>query len=646
MARACWRRSCRRRIGYSRAYRPRRGCRDSIGHEGAGHGSRATGSPPCGPSWQPRAWMASGSGPGLSRPTLGQRHGWSFHGETSSSSRVGIGARPGDPHGWLTSPPLRSPGPPCRRDTRIVARPLWRRSRRLEGCHGVRSRWWSPRNCLEPGTGRLIDAIAGTGVPVTEIQPASPSGGDLGRIQRLLAGDAPEALDGDGSVLVIHGDTEISAADALASWLAVGSAVEHERTVFMLGAATGVLDAALARRRLPRFCHSPASPSRTALQVLPLAFATRWAPFDPFALMELLLLPQGPVPRSVSASLAKALSEAPGRGSAAWTGALDEATRRRRTKFERDGLAGGALTGRLREDTDRWGAWVRATVHDPLVGMPADEARRVCGMVAGWAARSGPADPLRMQAAAIASELSAAIEQLGESFLPRALLSRMIDEAVGPGVPDPAAEAEACTWSAVHSPGAFWATADTVVWWAPSGAVTPRSGPWTLAEVEELAGSDCCVRNGAMSVAAASRAWRQPIMHAARQVVLVVSKTLDGRVPDEHPLMHELRSVLRDARGVVLRAEDLLRGASDFGGRQCARTLTEVRLLPVPSACGPPWPPWRRQRLPRRLPWKSCSGAAWPGHSNTRRASGGGRARRSRWATASSASSPTLSPEM
>ena len=41
------------------------------------------------------------------------------------------------------------------------------------------------------------------------------------------------------------------------------------------------------------------------MQVLPLALAVRWAPFDPYRMLELLLLPDGPVPRDVGRELAR-----------------------------------------------------------------------------------------------------------------------------------------------------------------------------------------------------------------------------------------------------------------------------------------------------------------------------------------------------
>jgi hypothetical protein len=440
-----------------------------------------------------------------------------------------------------------------------------------------------PFDALTPGLRRIVNAIGACGINVSQTQPVSAVAGDLGRLKRLLAGGEQERLAGDGSVVVVHADTEAMAAEALADWTIAGNEGEHAGTVFVLDAPSGILDAAFARRGLPRFGYSRPSPARAALQVLRLAFATRWAPFDPFSLMELLLLPGGPIPGEVARVLTRRLAETPGRGGPVWTSALEEAQALRRARFEGEGLEGAELARRIKKDTDSWRAWVLPTVHDPENGMPVQDMLQVCSAVAAWAVRTGDEDSLRMRAAGSASDLASAVLELGESFIPRRLLSRMVDEAIGPGMSDPASEAESAPWSAVHSPGAVWGEADTVVWWAPSGALAPRSGPWTKAEADSLADCGCTVADAATSMAATAHSWRQPILNARRRVILVVSKTVGGEEGDDHPLMHELRASLESAPpGVVFRAEDLLAGSRDVAGRRCGRMPMDRASLPAP----------------------------------------------------------------
>ena len=435
-----------------------------------------------------------------------------------------------------------------------------------------------------PGLRGVVGGMRACGVEIRRCESIAPSSGDLGRLQRLLAEGRQEDLVGDGSVVVMHADTEAMAAEAVADWTSAGNSEEHAGTVFVLDAPSGTLDAAFARRNLPRFGYSRPSPARAALQVLRLAFAVRWAPFDPFSLMELLLLPGGPIPRDVAGVLTRQLGETPGRGGPAWTAALEKARALRHARFEEEGFDGAQLSKRMRSDTESWWAWVMPTVHDAEKGMPIQEVLQVCSAVAAWAVRTGDGDALRMRAAGAASDLASAAAELGESFLPRLLLSRMVDEAIGPGMSDPRSEAEAAPWSTVHSPGAVWDAADTIVWWAPSGALAPRSGPWTKAEAHALADCGCAITDGATSMAAAAHSWRQPILNARRRVILVVSKTVGGEEGDDHPLMHELRASLECAApGVVVRAEDLLAGPQAIAGRRCGRVPTARASLPVPS---------------------------------------------------------------
>lgn len=441
-----------------------------------------------------------------------------------------------------------------------------------------------PADVLAPGLRRIVDALGACGVEVRQRDAIAPASGDLGRLQRLLAEGEGERLVGDGSVVVVRADTEAMAAEALADWTDAGSQHEHGGTVFVLDAPSGTLDAAFARRNLPRFGYSRPSPARAALQVLRLAIATRWAPFDPFNLMELLLLPGGPIPRDVAGVLTRVLAETPGRGGPAWTAALAEAEALRRERFEKEGLVGAQLAHRVGRDAESWRAWVLPAVHDAETGMPTQEVLQVCSAVTAWAAQSDDGDALRMRVAAAATDLASAAIDLGERFLSRRLLSRMVDEAIGSGMSDPASEAQAAAWSAVHSPGAVWDAADTVVWWAPSGTLAPRTGPWTKAEANALADCGCAIADGAKSMASAAHSWRQPILNARRRVILVVSKTVGGEAGDDHPLMHEMRALLNDAPpGVIVRAEDLLTGPQEIAGRQCGRVPIARVPLPAPA---------------------------------------------------------------
>jgi hypothetical protein len=438
-----------------------------------------------------------------------------------------------------------------------------------------------PREQVPGAWQRLLDRLAACGTEITERPQPKPVAGDLGRVQRVLSGGSAEALSGDGSFVVLAADTEAMAADALAAWLAAGTEAENERTLCVLASGTALLDASLRRLHLPRFRALPASPNRAVLQVLPLAFAIAWAPFDPFRLLDLLQLPRGPVPALVAHRLADALAEAPGRNNPAWVAALQEAMTARREQFAARGLAGAALEADAKRDTALWRDWVEGTLFDPAGGMPVAEALRLCGRVASWAMRRSD-DKLRSQLAGIAAELSDAIGACGAARLPRPLLTRMIEQALGTGGDDPAAVAEAAPWSAVLSPGAVWGPVDTVVWWAPSAPPLPPQSPWTASERKALASAGCVLDPMARAVSTASRGWRQPVLQARRQVLLVLPRWIAGGEAAPHPLLHELRSVLAASPAVTVRAEALLDGPSRVAGRSLPRAaVPRLALAPV-----------------------------------------------------------------
>jgi hypothetical protein len=79
------------------------------------------------------------------------------------------------------------------------------------------------------------------------------------------------------------------AAEALAAWL--GADVSNNDILFLVQSNGGVLDNALHRHGQPKQGGGERSPWRAALQLLPLALATRWTPFDPHRMLEFLTAP-------------------------------------------------------------------------------------------------------------------------------------------------------------------------------------------------------------------------------------------------------------------------------------------------------------------------------------------------------------------
>ncbi len=442
------------------------------------------------------------------------------------------------------------------------------------------------RACLSPGPRRLLEALAERGVAIAETAAPEPAGGDLGVVQRALGGETGGVLAGDGSVVLLRSSTELMAAEIVAGWCAAQSEAARRETVFVLGGPTGWLDAALRRRGLPRFGLTAPSAMRAALQVLRLAFETRWAPFDPRAMLELLLLPGGPVPVAVARRLARALAEAPGRDGRIWAEALAECPAIRRQSLERRGLEGKALEAKLARDEARWRDWVMAPVLDPARGMPAQDVQGVCARVSAWAASragEGEAGALYRVAAAAARELGATAAETGLAFLPAPLIGRMIDEILGEGIADPAGAVEAAPWSHVTDPGAVWGEAERVVWWAPAIPAASAGDLWTEAERGVLAAFGCAPARERDRLAGAASGWRRPALQARRQLILVVPEPVGAEEAETHPLLHELKPLLdRAPAGIVVRAEEVARDRLPLAGCDIETAPIETLALPRP----------------------------------------------------------------
>jgi len=142
-----------------------------------------------------------------------------------------------------------------------------------------------------------------------------------GDLALLASGAADAKPSGDGSVVLLSADTEICAGEAVAARLASQGEEDRRHVTFVLGKETDLLDHSLARHGLPRLGVSAPSPHRALLQVPPLAYSLAWEPPDPNRLLDVLLLPTSPVPRSVSRDLAKVVAENPGIGGREWVDA-------------------------------------------------------------------------------------------------------------------------------------------------------------------------------------------------------------------------------------------------------------------------------------------------------------------------------------
>lgn len=355
--------------------------------------------------------------------------------------------------------------------------------------------------------------------------------GDLGLLQESLLKSeaASRPLIFDGSLACLRSQTCGEAADALAAWLgAAGS--PNEDILFLVQSNGGILDNALHRHGQPRQGGGERSQWRAALQLLPLAFATRWAPFDPQRLLEFLAAPLCPVHPVMARYLAHALEQSPGIGGVDWNLALDRC--RRWSESREDGR-------QLLEDLAFWAEGER---WEPSSGLTVEAVQALCLRIAQWAGRAmlpGTVDILPT-AAGLARELAETVCDSGMTMIPKPQLDRMLDSVVGAGA-SLGCEAEASSWSKVSHPGQIRDHAGTVVWWNfCSGGPGFQRLPWTLAETAALKSAGVTLDDHLTRRRLEVSAWRSPVLHARSRLVLVMPRRDRGEVAAPHPFWEDI----------------------------------------------------------------------------------------------------------
>ncbi len=446
--------------------------------------------------------------------------------------------------------------------------------------------------CLEDSSAhpllwrRVLEDLAACGVAVAP--PAagerSADGSDLSRVQRFLAGEGPEPLAGDGSFCLVEADTTLAIAEAVAEWLAAGDTAALGGTLVLAPSGdTALLDQALQGRGLPALGLSASSSYRGALQVLPLAFACEWAPFDPKVLLSLLMLPSTPVGSRTARHLVEALAREPGLGGEAWREAWGKVRQDLIERFEGQTDAEREIAKRLARIVE----WTRFSGADRATGMTVAQIRTVADRVGTWARRmdAGRGDPLLMALRSAASTLSAVVEVFGQARVSAHLLDRIIAQVLASGGRNPDHVATAGALRVVRDPGAVWSGVDRIVWWEFQGnGERVRPSPWSLSEAAALVQAGCVLETQAARSSRASLAAVAALRHARRQVLLVRSARSGDEETTSHPLAHQLHPLLAPAGDRLrFRAEALLASPSaTIAGRNIPRLGEAMRALPTP----------------------------------------------------------------
>uniref|UniRef100_UPI0005EB94E1 PD-(D/E)XK nuclease family protein n=1 Tax=Desulfonatronum thioautotrophicum TaxID=617001 RepID=UPI0005EB94E1 len=437
----------------------------------------------------------------------------------------------------------------------------------------------------------LFQILSSTGITRATLQPVMPeTSGDLGLLQRAFQTKVrPEkSASGDGSLLLIAGQTEAEAAEALAQWLAADDQANRD-VLIIKGMGSRLLDEALHARGLPRLGSDSGSRWRAALQVLLLAIKNAWLPVNPQLLLEILTSPSSPIPRWAGRHFVDALKKHPGVGGELWTKAREAAVLEKQQRLEQEGLPTAKATRKMREFQAALDFWLGGRRYDPQTGMPAAEASRICAEVARLAAARGghTGDPLLVAAMSQAKDLEEAIKASNQKSITRPQLKRMVDEVLQFGGTTPGLEAEAATWRCVKSPGQIWAPTKTIVWWRFLDQSQSRSThAWTKAEQKVLAGAGVFLEEAREQRFRQARLWKQPVLMAGQQLLLVMHRTEAADKTALHPLWDEIKQAVApkdfDERVITVEARELRhRETMTFGPGQDARLIRRSRYVPL-----------------------------------------------------------------
>lgn len=375
-------------------------------------------------------------------------------------------------------------------------------------------------------------------------------------------------LDTKAKLTLIKSDTEITAAEILTAWLGAKKE-ENNKIVFILGKDTALLDHHLRYSGLPRLGNSIVSPHRSLLQILPLAFALAWDPPNPISLLDFLLLPVSPIARFAAQKLAAVISRNPGIGSDEW----NEAWKKIEIILSE---TEGSDPDKNKKNLKLWREFLEPERFDPSVGMTKAAARKLIGRVSSWATQRSKVvdDPLLKVLVFVTSDMERAIEATQEDRLDRVLIERMLEQAIGTGVADPQAMAEAAPWRSVSHPGGIWGEAKTIIWWNFSD--TSETSPkivWNDQERQALRDAGCPLDDPENGLNLLADAWQRPLQYALKDLIFIRPEFIGGDPGAIHPLWHSLVANNKNLeKEISVKAETVLNEESSIlAGRILSR---------------------------------------------------------------------------
>lgn len=454
---------------------------------------------------------------------------------------------------------------------------------------------------------RVFALLSERGVRVEHLVPGSAQAvadSDLGRLQASIRGaEVGRGFRGDGSLILLTGETSWEAAHAVAALLAAN---DRPSTVVLRGGDVAALNAAFKVQGLAGQGFASESRWRSALQLLPLALELAYAPRDPYRMLELVTLPLGPFAGWVGLQLARAISESPGIGGRAWERAKQAVVAAipgsSMQQVEEDSAA-AQVQGRADRLT-LIAEWLESPGHQQDPGAPRSSLLEVAERVGNYLGsrlagaareaargetRGGHEETILGAAFAQASAFRAALDHDKRDHLDLVAVRQLLEEVSLGRVSLDLGVEDAGRIDLVDAPAGLRCRRDQVIWWycVSDTRSTASIDPWRVGEREALAELGVRLPERSALLAAEVEAWRRVVLSAERRLVLVVPGTAYGARLDPHPIWDELVARLRaeagDVAAVTLTSDDLLEGTRELA-RGFPVAAQELPALKLPVA--------------------------------------------------------------
>ena len=379
--------------------------------------------------------------------------------------------------------------------------------------------------CLQ----EVILALKNSGTAVTHKEiAASKAEGDLAASRKK--GFVPQS---DGSLQMLRPQTPAQAAHETAAWL---SGLDNLDSTVIIG-PDSILDEALHRFGLP--CTGAGIPvyDNALLQILPLVLEMAWNPPDPQRALELLILPESPVPRSIAMRLAGALHNYPAVGSEAWQEKMHEGL---------ESIEDGDRRSRIQARVE---AVFKSSISQGHY--PASEIISRIDLIREWARgrMEYGADDLNWQPLIAQLENARRLVDLsGLQSFTAPQIKRMIYDLTQESSQLPLFPSQAGL-AHVGSPECLTGTARNVIWWSFNHNSVPSVllDPFSQAEKQALKSAGVVLPDPGKLAEHSARRWQRPLMLAEKTLLLVCPESSSsGEEQFPHPMWDELVGRMKD----------------------------------------------------------------------------------------------------